>query len=78
METSRLAGIPLLADLEDADLEMIAASAREVDVEAGQALATEGEFGHALFAIESGRPRSAPTARPEGRSAPETCSARSP
>ena len=54
METSRLAGIPLLADLEDADLEMIAASAREVDVEAGQALATEGEFGHALFAIESG------------------------
>ena len=32
----------------------IAASAREVDVEAGQALATEGEFGHALFAIESG------------------------
>jgi CRP-like cAMP-binding protein len=32
----------------------IAASAREVDVEAGQALATEGELGHALFAIESG------------------------
>ena len=54
METSRLAGIPLFADLEDADLMLIAASAREVDVEAGQALATEGEFGHALFAIESG------------------------
>ncbi len=54
METSRLAAIPLFADLEDADLALIAAAAREFDVEDGKTLATEGEFGHALFAIESG------------------------
>ena len=54
METSRLSAIPLLADLEDADLEMVAAAAHEVAVADGDTLAIQGEFGHALFAIESG------------------------
>jgi voltage-gated potassium channel len=54
METFRLAAIPLFAHLEDADIAMIAAAAREVEVDEGHALTTQGEFGHALFAIESG------------------------
>ncbi len=54
METSRLATIPLFAGLDDADLATIAAAASEVDAAEGQALATEGDFGYALYAIESG------------------------
>ena len=54
METSRLTAIPLFAGLEDADLTAIAAAASELEADAGQALATQGDFGHALFAIESG------------------------
>ena len=54
METSRLAAIPLLAGLEDADLAAIAAAASEVEADQGQTLATQGDFGHALFLIESG------------------------
>ena len=54
MDTSRLAGIPLFADLPDADLATIAAAALEVKVEAGETLAAQGQTGHALFAILSG------------------------
>jgi CRP/FNR family cyclic AMP-dependent transcriptional regulator len=54
METSRLGAIPLFADLNEADLALIAAAAREVEVDTGQTLVTQGQFGHALFAIESG------------------------
>jgi CRP/FNR family cyclic AMP-dependent transcriptional regulator len=54
VETSRLAAIPLFAGLEDADLTAIAAAASELEADAGQTLATQGDFGHALFAIESG------------------------
>lgn len=54
VEASRLAAVPLFADLEDTDLTVIAAAAREVEVDDGHTLATQGDFGHALFAIESG------------------------
>jgi CRP-like cAMP-binding protein len=54
METSRLAAIPLLADLDESDLATVAAAAHEVAVADGETLAIQGEFGHALFAIESG------------------------
>ncbi len=54
METARLAAIPLFADLAPTDLEAIAGVASEAEAEAGQALVTEGDFGHALYAIESG------------------------
>lgn len=54
MELSRLAAIPLLADLTDADRAAIALAAQEVDVEEGEAIAIQGEVGHALFAIERG------------------------
>jgi len=54
VETSRLAAIPLFAGLENADLEAIAAAASQVEANEGETLATQGDFGHALFAIESG------------------------
>jgi CRP-like cAMP-binding protein len=54
MDAARLATIPLFADLSDADRAAIAESAYEVEATEGQALATEGDFGYALYAIESG------------------------
>ena len=54
METSRIAGIPLFEGLEQADLAAVAAAATEMEVAEGDRLATEGDFGHAMFAIESG------------------------
>ena len=54
METSRLAAIPLFADLDEADLATIAAAAVAVEAAEGETLATQGDLGHAMFAIESG------------------------
>jgi CPA1 family monovalent cation:H+ antiporter len=54
MDSARLAAVPVFADLEPEDLEALAAVASEVTAEAGQVLAGEGDFGHALYAIESG------------------------
>jgi CPA1 family monovalent cation:H+ antiporter len=54
VENSRLAAIPLFAGLSDTDLTALASAASEVEAEQGQRLASEGDFGHALYAIESG------------------------
>jgi CRP-like cAMP-binding protein len=54
MESSRLAAIPLFADLSEGDLAAVASIATELEVAPGKPVATEGDFGHALFAIESG------------------------
>ena len=54
MDASRLAVIPLFADLPDADRATIASAALEVKVEPGETLAAQGQTGHALFAILSG------------------------
>ncbi len=54
METARLAAIPLFSGLEDEDLAAIASAASEVEADEGQSVATEGDFGHALYAVESG------------------------
>jgi CRP-like cAMP-binding protein len=54
VEASRLAAIPLFANLRPEDLAALAAVASEVQAEAGQSIATEDDFGHALYAIESG------------------------
>jgi CRP-like cAMP-binding protein len=54
METSRLAAIPLFGGLDEADLAAVAAAASEVEANKGESLATEGDIGHALYAIESG------------------------
>jgi CPA1 family monovalent cation:H+ antiporter len=54
METARLAAFDLFAGLDDVDLAAVSAAASEVTVEEGRALATEGDFGYALYAIERG------------------------
>jgi len=54
METGQLAAISFFAGLDDEALTAVAARASEVNVDAGHTLAVEGEFGHALYAIESG------------------------
>ena len=54
METSRLAAIPLFAGLDETDLDRVAAAASDVEAVEGQSLATQGDFGYALYAVESG------------------------
>jgi CPA1 family monovalent cation:H+ antiporter len=54
METSRVAAIPLFAGLAEAQLAAVAARASELQVETDQLLTDNGDFGHALFMIESG------------------------
>lgn len=54
MDPSRLAGIPLFAGLTDVELEAIAGAGSEVQVTDGQELAIEGDFGHCMYAIETG------------------------
>ncbi len=54
MERVRVAAIPIFADLPEADLAAVADVAYGIEVPAGRPLAMEGDFGHALFAIESG------------------------
>ena len=64
METSRLAAIPLFADLNETDLAAVAAVAVEVDAAEGDAIATQGDLGHAMFAIESGTVEVSANGRP--------------
>jgi CRP-like cAMP-binding protein len=54
MEPTRLEAIPLFADLDAAERADVAASMREVTVEAGETLASEGENAYELFVIEAG------------------------
>lgn len=54
MDRSRLEGFPILSGLGADDLDAIASVASEIEVEAGRVLTAEGDFGHALFAIEQG------------------------
>ena len=54
MDAARLTAIPLLATLSPDDLARLAAVATELEIDAGTALTEEGDFGHAMFAIESG------------------------
>ena len=54
MDASRLSAIPLFAGLTDRELAAVASAASEATAEEGQTLAAAGDFGHALYAIESG------------------------
>jgi CRP/FNR family cyclic AMP-dependent transcriptional regulator len=54
MDPERLKGLPLFAELDDAERAEVAACARELTVEAGTALTTEGDNAYELFVIESG------------------------
>jgi CRP/FNR family cyclic AMP-dependent transcriptional regulator len=54
VQTERLAAVPLFADLPAAELAAVSAVADEVEVAEGSAVIVEGDFGHAVFAVESG------------------------
>ncbi len=54
MDVQRLVAIPLFASLPESELSVLAGCAGEREADAGEMLVTEGEFGHCLFAIESG------------------------
>ena len=54
MSVSALDGFPLLAGLPDREQELIAAVLQPVEIEAGRALASEGDFGWALYVVEAG------------------------
>ena len=54
MEARRLEAIPLFSTLPASELAALAARAGEREIDAGAALVTEGDFGHCVFAIESG------------------------
>jgi CPA1 family monovalent cation:H+ antiporter len=54
VESRRVAAIPFFAGLPDAELAVVARLASELEVATGEAITNEGDFGHALFAIESG------------------------
>jgi CRP/FNR family transcriptional regulator, cyclic AMP receptor protein len=54
MDVGRLSAIPLFSTLPESELAVVAARAGEREIDAGAALVTEGEFGHCLYAIESG------------------------
>lgn len=54
MESSRLAVIPVFAALDEATLTELARVATEMEAPPGKVIAAEGDFGHAMFAIESG------------------------
>lgn len=54
VERARVAAVPFFAGLPDRELDALARAASLHEVAAGDALVTEGDFGHTLFAIESG------------------------
>ena len=54
MDPERLAGLPLFADLDDGERAEVAACAREINIAAGDTLATEGENAYEFFVIEAG------------------------
>ena len=54
MDASRLASIPLFAELSERDRADVARFADEVEVSAGKMLAEEGEFAYEFFVIEQG------------------------
>jgi CRP-like cAMP-binding protein len=59
----RLRAVPLFADLEDGELDRLAAHASEFDAPAGQALIERGRPGSGLFVLEEG---TATVEAPEG------------
>jgi CRP-like cAMP-binding protein len=51
----RLSALPLFADLDDAQLERLAAATSEFDAPAGQALIERGVAGSGMFVLEQGQ-----------------------
>ena len=60
----RLRALPLFADVDDAQLERLAAATSEFDAPAGQLLIERGKAGSGMFLLEQGR---AVVEAPEGK-----------
>jgi CRP/FNR family transcriptional regulator, cyclic AMP receptor protein len=60
----RLRALPLFADVDDAQLERLAAATSEFDAPAGQLLIERGKAGSGMFVLEQGR---AVVEAPEGK-----------
>ena len=54
MDTTRIAAIPVLADLPAAELDELAAAMREVSIEPGAKIVTLDDWGTAVYFIEQG------------------------
>jgi len=54
MDPERLAGLPLFADLDSSERAAVAACTREVTIEAGATVATEGDNAYEFFVVEAG------------------------
>jgi CRP-like cAMP-binding protein len=54
VDRARLAANPFFAAVPDDELDAVARVASEVQVAAGEPLTSEGDFGHALFVVDSG------------------------
>jgi CRP/FNR family transcriptional regulator, cyclic AMP receptor protein len=54
VDPTRLAAIPLFSTLPEPELAVVAGLAGEREVEKGRVLMAKDDFGHCLFAIESG------------------------
>jgi CRP-like cAMP-binding protein len=54
VDGARISALAFFRGLPANELEPVAAAAREAEFAAGEALVTEGDFGHCLFVIESG------------------------
>jgi CRP/FNR family transcriptional regulator, cyclic AMP receptor protein len=54
VETERLAAIPLFSSLPAEELAAVASVAGECDAQPGNTVCKEGDFGHTVFAVESG------------------------
>jgi CRP-like cAMP-binding protein len=70
VESSRLAGVPVFSGLPEAELAAIADAASEFEVGQGEEVATEGDFGHAMYAIESGTAEVRLDGKPPGKLGP--------
>ena len=60
----RLSALPLFADLDDAELDRLAAATTEFEAPAGQALIERGRPGSGMFVLEAGK---AIVEAPEGK-----------
>ncbi len=54
MDTSRIAALPVLAALPEAELDELATAMSEVEVEAGAQVVTVDDYGTAIYFIEQG------------------------
>jgi CRP-like cAMP-binding protein len=57
MDASRLAALPILADLPDAELAVLAETMREVSLAAGEEVVAVDDYGTGIFFIEEGEGR---------------------